>query len=896
MNRCLRRLGYLFSQRRAQAELAEEIEMHRTMRERALRDGGLNPAEVRHASRRILGNVTLAREDARQVWVVPSLESVGQDVRYALRILRRAPAFGAAIVFVMALGIGATTGVFSLLDALVLRDLPVRRADRLVYFANPAFSYGIFREVRARAGHLFESLASWDLVDAHVEWSSHQLEPATLLAASADFFQTVGVHAAAGRMFGADDDRMGGGADGLVAVITDACWQRRFGRMGDVIGRTVGINGASFTIVGVLPPGFSGVAPGFAPELVVPFVSMKSLNNPAWLRTHASSAAHLLGRLRDPLTVGEADAALQAIWPSVLDATTGKDEPAERRAVYLSRRTRLLSGRAGFSRIRNQFEEPLWMLLALVGLLMSIACASAANLLIARAAVRRREIAVRLAIGAGRLRIVRQMLTETVVWTALAAVAGIGLAWWSSEALIRMMSAAGTSIVLDVTPGWRSTAFAFGLALMTAALAALAPAFGGTALTPAAALKPAAASAVRLVGRWSLSKTLVTVQVALTIVLLTGAAVFTRSLQHVLAQEDGIDRDRLLIMATEPQAAGYRAENLTLFYDRLLQELRALPGVEAASLSKHAPITDQDGAWTRSLEVDGVPLPDDAIGAVYFNSVSDDYFRTVGMRIVRGRDFGSADTPSAPRVVAINESLARRLFGDGEPLGRRVSVGRNANRRNLEIVTVVSDAKYQKLQEPSRSIAYMPRGQATDILSGNLSVQLRSAGTPAALADSVRYVVRRIDGRVPVRIETVDDRIRHSLVRERVTALLAGGLGVAALALACAALYGLLAYAVSRQTYEIGLRLALGAARSAVLWLVLRECLALAAAGTALGVGASIALARYVRASFLYAVSPTDATALASAAAIMFVVAALAGSIPARRAARVDPVVALRTD
>jgi len=905
MGRIIRRIQYVFRRHRYERELAEELEAHRAMRQEDFQASGLSAADAARASRRALGNVTLAREDAHAIWIWSSVESVGQDVRYALRTLRRAPAFGSAIVLVMALGIGATTGVFGLLDALVLKDLPVRQPDRLVYFANPAFGYDIYQEVRARGGHVFETLSGWDLTDAHVEWAT-ELEPATVLSASGDFFSTLGVDAAVGRTFGPDDDRMGGGPQGLVAVITHACWQRRFGGAASAVGGTLRIDGKPFTIVGVLPDGFLGVTPGLAPEIVAPLVAMKGLNNPTWLRTHASSAVHLLGRLRDGLSMAQGDAALQAFWPSVLEATTGRDEPADRRAMFLGRRTQLLSGRAGYSRVRNQFEEPLWMLLALVGLLMTVACASAANLLIARGAARGREIALRLAIGAGRGRIVRQMLTEAAVWTTIAAAGGVMLASWSSAALIRMMSTTGNRIALDVAPGWRNVAFALSLALLTSALAAVVPALRGTAIDPNAALKSTAASAGRLFRRWSLSKTLVVAQVALTIVLLAGAAVFTRSLQRVLGQEDGIDRDRLLVVATDPAAAGYAGDRLGGFYDRLLERLRALPGVEAASVSKHPPISDQDFARTQSIEIDGVALPRGSAGRVYFNSASEEYFRTLGIRILRGRDFLAHDTASATRVVAINELFARRFFAGQDPLGRRISIGLNENRRNLEIVAVVSDAKYQRLEETPLSIAYVPRAQATDILAGNLYAQIRARGTlgpgrrsfsgGGSLPESLRQAVRDVDPRVPFRIETVDDRIRQSLVRERVTALIAAALGVTALTLACAALYGLLAYAVSRQTYEIGLRLALGAERRAVLWLVLRECLVLALAGTVAGLAASVALSRYVRSSFLYEISPTDPVALAAAALLMITVAALAGSLPARRAARVSPVVALKNE
>ncbi len=889
MTRLFRRVRYLHRQRRLEAELAEELEAHRAMRQRDLEARGVAPEEARHASRRALGNVTLAREDARAVWVAPWLESVWQDVRYAIRILRRAPLFASAVVLVMAIGIGAATGVFSLLDGLVLRSLPVRQPDRLVYFAQPSFSYPIYQEVGIRASRVFSSLSAWDLASANVEWTT-EIEPDEVLTASGNFYETLGIAAVAGRTFGPGDDRIGGGAEGLVAVISHAAWQRRFGGDLSAIGRTIRIDGRPFTIVGITPRGFSGVAPGLAPEITIPLTTLQSDEA---LGTHSSSWLHLMGRLRDGLTLGQADAELQAVWPSVLASTTPATMPADRRALYLGRQTRLEPGHAGYSRVRNQFQEPLWLLLALVGLLAAVSCASAANLLFARGLARRKEIAMRLAIGAGRWRIVRQLVTEAAVWTAIAAVAGVGLAAWGGAGLVGMMRTRDNPIVLDVAPDWRVLGFALALAFATAIVAAVVPALRATRLDPSSALKGSAAAGSGLLRRWSGGQALAATQVALAIVLLVGAALFVRSLQRVLSEDAGFDRDRVLVVATDPGAAGYSGERFAAFYDGLLERLRAVPGVEAVSLSQYPPISDQDGAWTQSIEIDGAPLALESARRVHFNAVSPQYFGTLGMRVMRGRDFGPADNAAAPRVVAINDALARRFFESGDPLGRRITIGRNAARRNLEIVAVVSDAKYQRLQEPSRAIAYLPCAQLAELADEALFVEVRAAAAAAPLAETIRREVRALDARVPVHVETVADRIRSSIVRERVTAALATGLGLAALALACAALFGLFAYAVSRRTHEIAVRMAIGATRRDVLWLVLRECLALAFVGTAVGLGTALALGRYAR-SLLFQVSPADPIALAAAALVMLGVAAMAGLVPARRAARVDPATALR--
>ena len=890
--RFLRRLHYLFRQRALEAELAEEMELHRAMRQRDLEARGLDPQDAAAASRRTLGNATLAREEARGVWIVPTVEGVAQDVAYAFRVFRRAPGFAAAIVIVLALGIGATTAVFSLLDGLVLRSLPVRAPHELVYLWRPSFSYPVFQEVRARGAHLFSDLAAWDLNGVNIQWD-RELEPAEVLTASGNFYRTIGVSAFIGQTFGPEDDRIGGGPQGLVAVISHGCWQRRFGGDKSALGHIVRIDGRPFTIVGVTPPGFFGVAPGLEAEVTIP---LTALADPDDLTSHSSSWVHLLGRLHSGLAVAQADAQFQAIWPAVLEATAPPTMPADRRTRYLNNPTELRSGRAGYSRVRNQFAEPLWTLLALVGLLMTVACASAANLLLARGIARRREIAVRLAIGAARARLIRQMLTEGVVWSTVAAAVGVLFAVWSAAGLVAMMSTAEDRIVLDVSPNWRVLSFACALALLTTAVGSLVPALRSTRINPAVSLKLIGGASGGLLRRWSLVKTLVTVQVAVTMVLLVGGALFVRSLQRVLSEDTGVARDRVLVLVTDPEAAGYEDDRLTTFYAQLLERLRQLPSVEGATVAKYPPISDQDGAWTQSIEIDGAAASPESSRSIHLNAVGADYFHTLGMRVVGGRDFSRTDTAASAPVIAINETLARRFFNGQEALGRHVTIGRNKSRRTFEIVAVVSDAKYQRLEELPRGIAYVPHAQQAAISDAeNLFVQVRTAAPRVALADAMLREVRALDGRVPARVETIDDRIRQSLVRQRVMTLLAGGLAIAALALACAALYGLLAYAVSRQTYEIGLRVALGARRREVLWLVLRECLLLALMGTVAGLSASLAFGRYVK-TFLFQISPSDSVALAAAVAVMLTVALLAGTLPARRAARVDPVIALRNE
>jgi putative ABC transport system permease protein len=888
MFKLFRRITYLLRQRRIDRELAQEVEFHRAMEAERLERAGLDRRDAHHASLRVMGNVTLAREDSRAVWIAPWFEGVRRDVRYAMRTVVHRPGFAIAMILVMGLGIGATTAVFTLLDSLVLKSLPVRTPEQLVFLQQPAFSYPQYSEIRSRAGDVFSDLFAWNIDRVSVQWSD-ALESSDVLMASGQFYSTLGISAEIGQTFEPSDDRIGGGPRGLVGVISYSCWQRRFERDPGVVGRRVRLGQQIFTIIGVTPPGFFGVAAGLDPEITIP---LTTIQDDAALRSPSSAWLHVMGRLKPTLSLEQANAAFAPIWPAVLEATTNPGMPADRRAMYLGRKTALGSARTGFSRVRKQFQEPLWLLLGLVGLLLAVACASAANLLLARGIARRREIAVRLAIGASRARLVRQMLTEAFIWTILGGCAGLMWAWWGSSVLVRMMATNAEAIVLNVDPSARVIAFVMTLALVSTSVCAVGPALRATRLDAAAALKHGPVSG-GLLRRWTAGKMLVAIQVALTLVLLAGAALFTRSLQRILAQDAGFHREGLIIVSTDALAAGYSGPRLQAFHDALLDRLRRIPAVGSAGLSWYPPISDDMGSWTQSIEVNGVPA--DTVRQVYFNAVSPGYFATLRTRLIAGRDFTDRDRDSSTRVVVINESLARRAFGDRDPIGQRLTVGRNKSRQDLEVVGIVQDAKYQRLQEPARSIAYLPCAQLAEYLAdSNLVAEIRSAAD-VDIRGAISRELRTLDGIVPLRIETVEDRIAESLVKERVMALLAGVLGLSALLLACAAVYGLLAYAVSRQTNEIGLRLALGASRARILWAVLRESLTVASIGVVLAVPIVVALGRFVR-TLLFGVTPVDPASLGGAAGLVLTIAVSAGLLPARRASRIDPVQALKID
>ena len=674
-----------------------------------------------------------------------------------------------------------------------------------------------------------------------------------------------------------------------MAVLSDAAWARRFNRDPSVIGKRINIDHVPFTIIGVMPAEFFGVAPGLSPELTVP---VTTITEPDALRTPTRAWLHLMGRLAPGVTIDKGSAALSTIWPAVMEATTVDGQPPERRARYLARRTSLQPGRAGYSRVRNQFVEPLWLLFALAGLLLAVACASVANLLLARADARRRELALRLAIGASRGRVVRQLLTEAAVWTALGATGGVLLASVASRALVALLSTYEDPITLDTAIRGRPLMFTLGLAMVTAAATALVPALRATR-DPALGLS--ARGGLAILRGWTMAKSFVSVQVALTVLLLAGAALFTRSLLLIVSQDAGFERNRIAIVTTDPVGLGYREERLAKSYSDVLENVSRLPGVESAALSWMPPISNDLGYWTQSIAVDGAEVPISKSRFVYFNAVSPGYLDTVRIRLLRGRNFTDTDGATAPKVAIINAALAREYFGDSNPVGRRISVGKSASRKDLEVVGVVQDVKYQRLQEATRSIAFLPCAQLGEFMTGTNLVTVARAAEGISGSDTILATVRAIDPRVPVRIETVADRIRDSLVTERSLAALAVVLGGASLLLACGGLYGLVAYSVSRRTREVGVLMALGADPRAVLWMIVRESLTLAAAGTLAGIATSLALGRFIR-TLLFRVTPTDATSIAAAAGLMLLVALVAGLLPARRAASIDPSVALRAE
>ena len=877
--------------RRQDEELDEEIRAHMKMAVQDLVDRGMSIDEAKSRAHREFGNVALVKETTRQMWGWLWLERIAQDLRYALRLMARSRAVTAMVVLSLAVGIGAASTVFALIDAIELKPLPVSNPDGLVWLKDPSFSFPIFRELRAR-GWMFDGLFAWNARLLNVRWAEEP-EPVHTLIVTGEFYRTLGITPIAGRTIVPADDVIG--APRLVAVLSHAAWRQRFAGDPAIVGKTIVIERMPFTIVGVTPPGFFGVAVGGAPELTIPLTTLPLLRDEDRdvLTRGAQAWLHIMGRLRTDISRQEAEAAFQVIWHDTLDVTTPRD--SSRREYFLSRATALMPGATGFSSVRNQFSEPLWLLFALVGLLLLVSCAAVANLLLARSTTRQRELAVRIAIGASRGRLVRQLIVEGLLLSLLGAAAGLVLAIWSADLLVRGVSTAALPVTLDVAIDWPLLTFTSAIACAVALVFTLAPAMRSLRVDPGDAIKSGARASGAGPREARTARALVVAQVAFSIVMLAGAALFLRSLGRLLAQDSGVDAANLFLVSAEPRPGADR----DAYYRDLLDRLRAVPGVTAASLSWVPPISDRRGSWTQAVAIDGAAPQDvahDAPDAVFFNAVSPGYFATVGTALISGRDVRWSDARTAPGVAVVNESLARSLFPGHSPLGHRITIGRNAARKDLEIVGVVRDAKYQRLQEPTRRIAYLPYLQLPEFTAGNnLVAEARIARSSAAITGALRQAVRALNPASPILIETMGTRIRDSLVRERLIAFVAALLGVFSLVLCCGSLYGLMAQMVARRTNEIGIRVALGASAATILWMVVRETLQVALAGTAAGLLLAASNTRLAQ-RFLYGVSGMDAGSLAAAAIALLATALAAGCLPARKAARVDPVIALRCE
>jgi putative ABC transport system permease protein len=888
----LRRLRALWGSEEIHDEIAEELRFHIELRAEENVRRGMAPEEARREAERQFGRFDRIKEEGYEVRGGRWLEAMWQDLRYGVRMLLKHKGFTAVAVLSLALGIGANIAIFSLADKVMMRKLPIEESDRLVVVSTSSdqglrtiFTYPDFADYRDR-NEVFEGLVCY--VQRPLTLSEgRQAERLQGMIVSGNYFTALRVRPALGRGFLPEEDKIRGSHP--VVVLSYGLWQRRFGADPGLLGRTVNLNGYGFTVVGITPPEFAGTIPGSAPDVYVP-VMMQGQVMPGWKmdplfgpRSRDLSWLEVLGRLKPGVGREQAAVAMNMLGSQIARANPNADGSPRSEPKFV-----LEDGSRGHTYLLRDLRFPLQMLMATVGLILLIACANVANLLLARAGTRRKEIAVRLAIGAGRGRLIRQLLTESLLLATLGGGAGLALAASISGLVVSYTPANNFSTLrLDNRLDWRVLGFTLGISLLTGILFGLAPALSASRPDLVSVLKDESTLLGNRVRRLSLRNLLVVGQVALSLMVLVGAGLCVRSLQNLQAIDAGFDTAKVLVMSTDVTLNGYDKERGLRFYSELLERMKLLRGVEAVSLGFLLPL---GGGVSSTLQVVGyVPRPGEDMSFDY-NTIGPDYFRTMNIPLLQGREFGQSDAAAAPRVVIINETAARRFWPNQSPIGQRVSFKPEEFR---EIVGVVKDSKYSRLNEEARPAIYVPLAQE---YRGNMALHVRTAGEPRAMLALVLREVQALDASLPLyNIKTLEEQKSSSLYTSRMAATLLTVFGLLALGLAAVGLYGVMAYAVNRRTREIGIRLALGAQSKDVLRQVLVEGMCIVTIGLALGLVGAVAATRLV-AGFLYGVTATDPVSFAGAALLLAGVALLANYLPARRASRTDPLVALRCD
>jgi predicted permease len=833
------------------------------------------------------------------------MTSVFADLRLAFRGIRRNPLFAAVAILSLALGIGANTAIFTLLDQIVLRKLPVKDPDGLVMVWQDAanmgsnvgtrmHSYPIYQDLQARA-EPFSEVMCRRLADASVSMDG-ATERVQAELVSGNYFSVLGVTPHLGRVFSsAQDDQLLNGHP--VVVLSHDYWVERFAGDPSVVGRIIRVNDHPMTIVGVSAAGFFGIDPAASPRIRVP-IQMKAVMHPdwTWLRMDDRRAkwVQVFARLKPGYTVESASGPVQGLYTQIrsdeMSLPAASTWSAYHRDQFMKGRMIVEPAATGFSGIRRDFSTALLVLMAMVGLVLLIACANVANLLIARAFMRQKELAVRRSLGASRGRLVRQLLVESLVLALLGAAGGLGLAFLLTRSLLAMLPETAAPLLIQPAPDARVLLFTFAVTLITALVFGLLPAFRASRADPWSTLKDTIGSIAGGRGSVFMRKGLVAAQVALSFLLLFGAGLFVRSLYNLKATETGVELDNLVSFQLSASLSGYDVTRGTQFYETLLERLRTSPGVRSAAYASVPILTG--GGWDSTMSVEGHQAADGEDMQAYLNHVSPGYFATMGIPLLEGRDFTAGDARERARVAIVNRRFAEHFFKGQSALGRRLGQGGGPETKlDIEIIGVVGNSLYEGPRDGVRRQVFQPRWGKIDA-----TYYVRTAtGSPDAFA-TIRNEVRRLDAAMPVyAMKTVSGQLDETLLTDRLTALLSAGFGSLATVLASIGLYGVMAFVVARRRKELGVRLALGAQPAGVLWLVLREVLVLLAIGFALGVPAALALGRYVS-SELHGIQAADPLIGVAAVILLSGVSIAAGLIPARRASRIDPITALRAE
>ena len=906
----IRRLRYWIESARRSQALREEMELHLAEKAAELEADGMTAERARAEARRRFGNVGLKQEESREIWMTRFLSELGQDIRYGCRTMTANKAFSALAVLSLALGIGANTTIYSFMESILLRSLPVADPESLVvlnWHSRPPkdgdkewvhvmhglqglawpgnkgdmvlgiFPYGAFETLREE-NPVFSSLFGYFNGHNKTLAIRGQATSAGTEYVTGEYFRSLAVSPAAGRLIDTPDDRAGAAP---VAVLSFAASRQRFGGPSSAIGQQVLVDNVPFTVIGVTPPEFFGVDPAAAPDLYLPMHANLLVDGSRAARIYPDGNFYwveMMGRLRPGVSMAQAQAALAPRFHQWVAATaTTGGERAKLPALILN------PGAAGLGSLRRQYSKPLYVLLTMVGLILAIACANIANLLLARAAARRREMAVRLSLGAGRFRVVRQLLTESLMLASLGGAFGVLFAIWGVRSLTLLLSGGQQNFTLHAELNWNVLGVTAALSAVCGLLFGLAPAIKSTRPDVMPALKSGRGGGPR--GR--AQHVLVVAQIAVSFLILAAAGLFVRTLNKLHSVQLGYARENILLFSLNARQAGHRDPEIARFYADLRKRLESIPGVSSATLSQSSIISAGRALPIRgSMKIGAVTLEDARVLAA-----GPRFLTTMQIPILAGREIDDRDQPGSRPVAVISEELARTYFEGENPLGRRITLP--DEKRDLEIVGVSANLRYGGLknEEEGAMTVFVAVSQFS---SDRMTYALRTAGDPLRYVQSVHEIVREADSRIPVtNVITQAAEIDRTITRELTFAKLCTGFAVLALLTACVGLYGTMSYTVARQVGEIGIRMALGAQRGAVVWMVLRRVVLLAAVGLAISVPAALVASQLVK-SFLFETQPNDPGTLALSGVVLLSAAILAGYAPARRASRIDPLAALR--
>jgi len=888
----IRRFTNLFRADRLSRDIDREMAFHISEKADDLEAAGMNRAQAEREARRRFGHRGSIRERTRDVDVLGWLESLWADVRYALRALAANPGFTAVATLSLGLGIGANTAIFSLVNAVILRALPVERPEELVQVtmgqSTADFTNPIWEALRDTPG--MEQYFAYG--DAGFNLSNGgEVRQASGAWVSGSFFPALGLRAVAGRLLEPADDRRGCQP---VAVLSERFAAREYGSAGAAVGRNISLQGQPFLVLGVVEPGFFGMDVGQSAAVYTPICALDVLRpGEAILDKRSRWFLSMYGRRHAGTSLEAENALLAAASPAIFESTIPPHWSPPDQADYVKFTLKARESAGGRSYLRTTYQEALYVLLVVVGAVLVIGCANVANLLLARSAARQHEMAVRLAIGAGRWRLIRQLLTESMLLAFAGGMAGLLFARWSSALLVRFLSTRSDVVSLNLAIDGRVLLFSIAAATATGLLFGLAPAWRVSRVDPQSAMKAQGRGLKSGADRLRLGRVLVAGQVAVSLVLVVGAGLLVGSFQKLVTMDPGFRREGVLLVTMDLAGTGWPEAQRRVAHRQLLERLRGLPGTVHAGASFTTPLSNN--SWNELIAVPGYSPASGRDSTVMFNSVSDGWFAALGTELVAGRDFGAHDGSGATPVVIVNETMVRKFFGGQSPLGRTLQISDNGKLGPaIEVVGVVRDAKYQSLREENLPTAYAAFDQGAWWGTG-IVFQVRTTRAPSALIPAVKAVAGEVSPAITLQFDTLEEQVSASLRRPRLLATLSGFFAALALTLAVIGLYGTVSYGVTRRRAEIGIRLALGAARSRVLRMVLGEAGRLVLFGIAAGLVTALGTTRLLG-SFLYGLGARDLTTLGVSVVALAAVALGASLIPAWRAASLDPTETLREE